>query len=146
MSELKTPQLLRDRARERALLMTEQLALEKPGWNSRAVQLDECSIAPVAQAVDCSGDQFFARSSLSLDQHRRIRGGDDLDLRQDLLERRAMADDLFEVPLGPNLILEIELLGVQLFLQFGDLAIGEAILHGNRKLLCDLPQQLDIVA
>ena len=42
-------------------------------------------------------------------------------------------------------MLEVQLLFVELFLQLGDLPIGEPVLDGNGDLLRDLVEQLDLV-
>ena len=56
----KRPSLLRDGAGEGALLVAEQLALEQPGRDGRAVHLHEGAFAPVAQVVDGARDQLLA--------------------------------------------------------------------------------------
>ena len=47
--------------------------------------------------------------------------------------------------LGADFVLEVQLLLVQLFLELGDLAVGEPVLDGDRDLLRDLAEQLDLV-
>src|SRR5271166_4152218 len=62
MRQFETPDLLRHRSRERALLMPEQLALEQARGNRRAVHLHETALAAPAQFVNGPSDEFFSRS------------------------------------------------------------------------------------
>ena len=56
---------------------------------------------------------------------------------------RALADDLLEVVVRPDLLFEVELLRAQLLLELGDLLVREAVLDGDRDLLRHLAEQLD---
>ncbi len=56
-----------------------------------------------------------------------------------------LADDLLEVVLGPDFVLEIQLLFVQLFLQLRDFPVRKAVFHGDRNLLRHLAQELDFL-
>ena len=85
--ELEAADLLRDGARERAFLVSEQLALEQARRNRGAVQLDERPRSAAAQVVDGSGDELLARAGLSLDEHGRVGRRDNLDLREHVLQR-----------------------------------------------------------
>ena len=127
------------------LLVPEQLALEQPGGDGGAVQLHERPAAAAAQVVDGAGDQLLAGTRLPLDEHGGVGRRDDLDLLQHLLQRRALADDLLEVVLGPDLLFEVQLLGGQLFLQLGNLPVRQRVLHRDGDLLRYLTQQLDVV-
>ena len=127
------------------LLVSEELALEQACRNGGAVQLHERPRAAAAQIVDGSGDELLARAGFPLDEHGRVGGRDDLHLGEDVLQWTAGADDLLEVVLAANFVLEIQLLLVELFLELGDLTVGETILDGNRDLLCNLVEQLDLV-
>ena len=60
----------------------------------------------------------------------------------DLLQRRALADDLLEVVL--ELALEVELLARDLVLEGLDLAEGKCVLDGGRDLVRDLHEELDV--
>ena len=55
--QLEPADLLRDGARERAFLVSEELALEQPRWNRGAVELDERSRSAAAQVVNRSRDR-----------------------------------------------------------------------------------------
>ena len=128
------------------LLVSEELALEQAGRDRGAVQLDERPRSAAAQVVNRARDELFAGAGFALDEHGRVGGRDDLDLLEHVLQRRAVADDFLEVVLAANFVLEVQLFFVELFLQLGDLPVGEPVLDGNRDLLRDLTQQLDLVA
>ena len=146
VGQLEAAQLLGNRSRKGSLLVPEELAFQEAGRNGGAVQLHKRARPPAAQVMDRAGDQLFACAGLSLNQDGRVGWCDDLDLVEHLPERGALADDLFEVVFGANFILEVQLFLVQLFLQLGDLTICESVLDGNRDLLRDLRQQLDLVS
>lgn len=61
------------------------------------------SAAPSAKICQ-GGDELLAGSGLAGNQHGRRRRADGLDLREDGLQGRGLADDLFEVVLGPQLV------------------------------------------
>ena len=107
--------------------------------------LTNVPLAAPAQVVDRAGDQLLAGAGLALDQHRRVGRRDDLDLLQHLPERRALADDLVEVVLGPNLVFEVQLLGAQLLLQLRDFSKRQPVLDRDGNLLRHLTEQLHIV-
>ncbi len=62
----------RRRTRERALLVSEQLALDQFGRNRRAVDLDERSRGKRALAVNVRGQQLLARARLADSRTRHI--------------------------------------------------------------------------
>src|SRR5262245_37231005 len=72
VGELESADPLADRTRERSLLVSEQLTLEKARGNRGAIQLDERVVTASAQLMDRSRDQFLARSGLAGNQHGRI--------------------------------------------------------------------------
>src|ERR1700730_6622786 len=61
------------------------------------------------------------------------------------LEGRAVTNNFLKVVFGANLLFEIELFFFQLVFQRFDLAIRERILHRNRNLLSDLPEQFRVL-
>src|ERR1700730_12914040 len=61
------------------------------------------------------------------------------------LEGRAVTNNFLKVVFGANLLFEIELFFFQLVFQRFDLSIRERILHRNRNLLSDLPEQFRVV-
>src|SRR6266849_4241362 len=84
----------RHRAGERAALVTEQLGLDQLLGDGRAVDLDEGPVAPRGERVDGAGHQLLARAVLALDEHPAARGRRDRDLLTQVLDERALADDL----------------------------------------------------
>src|SRR5262249_13957022 len=93
MGELEPADALEDRARERALLVPEELALEEPRRNRGAVALHEGVRAAPAQAVDRVRDQLLPRAGLSADEDRRVGWRDHLELLDHAAQRRAPPDD-----------------------------------------------------
>jgi hypothetical protein len=103
VGHLETADLLRDGARKRPPLVTEELALEQSRRNGRAVDLDERPIATVTPIVDGTGHQLLSGPGLAEDEDGRIRRSHDLDVPQDTTQRRALADDVLESVLRRNL-------------------------------------------
>ena len=61
--QLEAADLLADGAGEGALLVAEQLALQQPRGDGRAVELDEGAARARAQVVHGAGDEFLARAA-----------------------------------------------------------------------------------
>src|SRR2546427_6537881 len=145
VGELEPSDALRDRAGEGAFLVAEQLALQQSRWDRGAVQLHESLRAPWAQVVDRARDQLFPRPRLAVDQHGRIRGRHGLGVLQHAAQHGALPDDLFEVALGANLVSQIHAFLGELVLQAPNLAVGQGVLYGDRDLIGDLDQEVDLV-
>src|SRR5882672_5098760 len=79
------------RAGERALLVTEQLALEQVLRQGGAVLRDEEAIAPSGSIVERRGDELLSAPRLAFDEHRDAGVGDLADLRRELGECGALA-------------------------------------------------------
>src|SRR5262245_27478704 len=73
--------------------MPEELALEEPLGDLRAVDRDERTAASRARLMDRPRNELLSGAGLTLDQHRRVRGGGPADRRSQLLDRSARADD-----------------------------------------------------
>ncbi len=131
MGHLEAPDLLRDGPGERAPLVTEELTLEEPRRNGRAIDLDEGSLAAAASVVNGARDQFLPRAGLAEDEHRRVGRRDGLHVLEDVSERAALADDFPERVLGADLALEVDALLGEPFRELGDLPecerVGDAI-------------------
>jgi hypothetical protein len=84
-------------------------------------------------------NQFLARAGLSIDQHRRVRKCDGLDLAQHVAQRVAAADDLLEVELGADFVLEIHLLLREFVRERGDPVVRDRVLHGDGDLRRHVP-------
>src|SRR5262249_1342397 len=88
--ELADPAL--DGTRERAALVSEQLALEELVRDGGAVERNERAV-PRGVVVDGLRDELLARPRLALDEHGRLRRRDAPDDLVDLLHRRRPTDD-----------------------------------------------------
>src|SRR5262249_34582563 len=117
IGRMKLAELGRDRAGKRALDVTEELALEQILRNSTAIDGEEGSFRARRPGVNFSCDQLFAGAGLSGDKDADVGGGDALDLLEDLVHRRATADDLAEADLlellGKELVVELQLVDQQ---------------------------------
>ena len=109
---LELSRAIRDRAGERALHVTEQLALDQLRRNRRAVHLDERSLRPRAQRMDRTSDELLARAVLPGDQHARRCLPHPLDLLRDGADRIRRPDDLelrpHDVPQTRVLLVQVE--------------------------------------
>src|SRR5207244_10160029 len=83
VGQLETADLLRDGAGEGALLVAEQLALQEPGGNGRAVEFDKCPLPAGAQVVKGTSNEFLARARLAENEDGGVGGRDGLDLLPD---------------------------------------------------------------
>ena len=106
MGQLEASPLLGDRPGESALLVPEQLALDQPRRDGRAIELDHGLVAAGTLVVDGPTDQLFAGARAAVDEHGAVRRRYQLGLAQRLLERRAGAHDLLVVVLGLDLVVE----------------------------------------
>ena len=79
-------------AGERALHVTEQLALEQAFGERAAVDREERPFGARRELVDVAGDDLLTRSRLALDQHRGVGRRDGLDEPQHVEPRLARAD------------------------------------------------------
>src|SRR5439155_22559706 len=85
-----------DGAGERALLVSEELALEQRLRERRAVQTHERFVRARRVAADRLGDELLARAALSEDEDARLRRRDLPDHLQEELHLRMLADDVPE--------------------------------------------------
>src|SRR5207247_8526195 len=93
VGELELPATARQRARERALLVAEELGLDQLVRDRGAVDLDERLLAPRRPGVDGACDQLLATAVLAADQHPAGRRGGGGDLLTEAADRLALADD-----------------------------------------------------
>ncbi len=89
-------------------------------------------------------NQFLARPCLSINQHRRIRRRYSFHALEGFAQGSAVSHDLGKIHFAADFIFEIQFFLRQLVFQLSNLLKGKRILHGNRNLICDLGQKLDI--
>src|SRR5262249_30085332 len=92
--ELEAADPLGEGARERALLVAEELALEQAARERGAIELDERAVLAPTEPVDRVRDQLLPGAGLALDEHGRVGIGDRRHLLEDLPHRVARAHDL----------------------------------------------------
>src|SRR5262249_14393710 len=85
--QLEAADALRDCAGECTFLVAEELALDQPRWNRRAVDLDQRSLASRAQVVNCPSQQLFAGAGFTANENRGLGRGYGLDLLEYPFER-----------------------------------------------------------
>src|SRR5262249_22421784 len=96
VSELETALAALDRAREGALLVAEDLALQQSLGNGRAVDGHERALPARRQRMHRSGNELLPRSALAGDQERCVRGRRHLDLAHDLAHPARATDETTE--------------------------------------------------
>src|SRR5690606_6766055 len=101
-------------AREGALHVAEELALEERLGEGAAVDGDEGAVRAVGVRVDGAGDQLLAAAALALDEDRRVGRRGALDQLVHLPEPRALADDAARAIRRPNLLAEVLDLALEL--------------------------------
>ncbi len=92
--QLHQPDLVGNRAGERALLVAEQLRLHELGRDGGAVDLDERAARALAVLVNGAGHQLLARPALAVNQHVRIGGRDQAHQLKQPSHPRAGRDDV----------------------------------------------------
>src|SRR5208283_2205650 len=142
--QLETADLLADGAGEGALLVAEQLALQEPRRDGRAVELDKGALAARAQVVKGTGDEFLARARFATNEHRGARWGDGLDLLEDPAQGVASPDDILEIVLGASLLLQVSLLLGELVPQLRNFLEGQGVIDGHRHLIGNELQEADV--
>src|SRR5271169_1455965 len=95
--------------------------------------------------MDRSCDQLFARTGFSLDQHAGVGGGYNLNLPQHALQRRAPADNLFEVQLTADLIFKVNPFLAEAVFQLPQFPVNQRILNRDRYLARHLQQKVDCI-
>src|SRR5262249_18267522 len=97
LSQLEASLALADRAREAALFVAEELALEQVLRQRGAVDSDHRPAARhAAGLVNRPGDLLLARARLAFDQHRGRRVREIADQFEDAVHLRILADDIEE--------------------------------------------------
>src|SRR5881397_4144984 len=110
---LELPLAPRDRARERALLVAEELALDQLLAERRTVHLDQRLRAPRAPVVERVRDQLLAGTAPAADQHGHVGVGDLVDGLEEPAHGRALPDDLLEAEGALHLLEEPAVVAAQ---------------------------------
>ena len=84
--------------------MAEEFALQERARNRSAIHHDERPLAPAAQLMNGASHQFLAGTRFALNENGRVRRGHYLDVPENLSERRAFADHVSNVLIGPNVV------------------------------------------
>src|SRR5262245_2673141 len=100
--------------------MSEELAFNQIAGNGPTVYFDKRRILPLAQVMYSSGHEFLAGSGFAANQNGRIAGSNLFYAPQNLFERGATTDNLFEIMLCLDLLLEINVLDLQPVLELFD--------------------------
>ena len=127
IGELEPADTVAECAREAALGVAEELALEQVARNRRAVHADHRAGAAAARLVDRAGDQLLPGAGLAGDQHGGVGTGHQLDLPERRRDGRRAADDALVMALGPDFLLQVRVLQLQALPQRVDL--GERALQ-----------------
>ena len=113
IGNFKAAAFLQQSASERTLLMSEQFAFDKPGWNSSAIETYERSVSSWTEVMDCARNQFFPGARLAVQQDSRSGRGDNLYLVKDFTQSGALAYEILEVVFRADFRFEIQALVFQ---------------------------------
>ena len=91
--------------------------------------------------MHCPRNQLFTSPGLAQNEYGRAGGGDRLDGLQRFPDRRALADDLFKVVLGPDLFLEVDVFLLELQFERGDLFVSQHIFDSQGNLTGDSQEE-----
>src|SRR5689334_17016205 len=91
-----------------------------------------------------TGNQFFSRARLSIDEHCRIRRRYGSHSFENSAQRSTVSDDLRKIHFRADFVFQIEFFLRELLFQFPNLAVGKRILDGESKLVCNLSKETDI--
>ena len=106
--------------------MTEELALDERRRQRGAVDPDERALLARAQVVDRPGDELLADAGLAQEQDRARSRRDLLRAGEDVVQGVALADDPLRPLLEPEVLLEIDVLGLEAVAELADLGEGGA--------------------
>ena len=107
VGQLEAPGPHRDGAGERALFVSEQLALDQRRRQRRAVDAHERAGMPAAAIVQRAREQFLAGAGRPEQQHAGVGRRHLRQPRQRQAQRRALADDVVEVVIALDLFLQV---------------------------------------
>src|SRR5262249_10592201 len=97
--------------------MSDEFAFEKAHRNGSTVDLQQRCLVATARRGNGAGNQVFASTGVTKDQHRRIAGRHSKNLIEHLLEWCAVANNFVEVAVRQRISFQITSFLVQSFLQ-----------------------------
>jgi hypothetical protein len=124
--------------------VTEQLRFEEVLGEGGAVLRDEHLVAAAGLVVDRGGDQLLARTGLALDADGGARIDHALELAQQRLHRRRVADDVVELDLL-LLALEVDVLATGVLGREAEPLEHRGVVDGERRLPGEQQRDLEIV-
>ena len=141
---LEAAALAGQRAGEGALLVPEQLAVEKRVGDGAAVDRDERPVTARRAEVDGVGDDVLADPGLAGQQHRALGGRDVADLVHHLAQTEVGADDLVAGD-AQQLLLQVPVVVGQPVPQAHHLAMDEDVGQGDGERLLEKAEQPRVV-
>src|SRR4030095_3493257 len=120
---------------KRASHMAEKHAFDQLACNGGAVDSHQGGVFASAATVDFMGDQFFTGSGLSQNEHRSLRGGDHVNLPDDLPQGRALADQVAEGLRFHHGLLQVSVLKFQLSFEMLDFVKGARVGNGGTYMI-----------
>src|SRR6202030_3290432 len=97
IGKLQTSALLHQSTGECALLMSEELAFDQPGWNGSTIEPYKRSVSSWTKAMDGASNQFFPGARLAPQQDSGAGWGYNLNLLEDFPQSRAFAHEILEI-------------------------------------------------
>src|SRR4029077_2220916 len=119
--QLKASYNPRERASERSLFVAEQLALDQGSRQGGTVNFHHSVLPLCASSMNRSCHQLLACSCFANDQDSGIGRSYLFNLREDLPDASAVANDLFKIVFQSDFVLKVQVLGVQTLLGFSEI-------------------------
>src|SRR5207302_11207651 len=138
---LETAHAPSESARERALLVAEELAFQKARRNGCAVELHEGTRAAPAEIMDSPGQQLLAGARLAMNENRAVGRAHRLDLLERPAQRRALPHDSPEFWLTRTFVAAIHLAGGMARLEIGILGNSFEVFDCGADLLGEVHKE-----
>src|SRR6267154_351686 len=124
--------------------MSKKFALEQSSWNCGTVELYKGPLLAHAAIMNGAHNQFLSRTGFSQKQYSGVAGSHGFHEIQNAVESRTLSHNSFEVHLPANFLFQVQLFLSELVFQFGDLAIGQRILHRDSHLSRRSYQEIEV--
>src|SRR5271166_3483128 len=109
IGEFESAFLLHQGPGESSFLVSKQFTFQQSRGNGSTVHSHQRVISPGAEVMDRACNHFFARSSLTVQKHRRVGRCNNGDLFQHFVQRLAFPDDVLKAVMGPYVRSEVKL-------------------------------------